>query len=70
MQDVELIENYEKDINYGGIIKMKSKVEELFEKLALSAGSNIKWKDLHPIAQQQICEAINAIHNIVNTGSI
>ena len=29
-----------------------------------------KWKDLHPIAQQQICEAINAIRNIVNTGSI
>lgn len=49
---------------------MKSKVEQLFEKLALSEGSNIKWKDLHPIAQQQICEAINAIRNIVNTGSI
>ena len=49
---------------------MKSKVEELFEKLAVAEGSHVKWKDLHPIAQQQICEAINAIRNIVNTGSI
>ena len=48
---------------------MKSKVEELFEKLAASEGSDVKWEQLHPIVQQQFIEAINTIRNIVNTGS-
>ncbi len=47
---------------------MKSKVEELFEKLAISEGSNVKWENLHPMMQQQFIEAINIIRNIVNTG--
>ena len=48
---------------------MKSKVEELFEKLAKSENSDVQWEQLHPIVQQQFIEAINIIHNIVNTGS-
>ena len=48
---------------------MKSKVEELFEKLAASEGSDVKWEDLHPMMQQQFIQAVNAIRNIVNTGS-
>ena len=49
---------------------MKSKVEELFEKLAQSEGSQVKWQDVHPIMQQQFIQCINAIRNIVNTGNI
>lgn len=48
---------------------MKSKVEELFEKLAAHEGSQVKWEELHPMMQQQFIQAINAIRNIVNTGS-
>ena len=49
---------------------MKSKVEELFEKLAQSEQSQVKWQDLHPMMQQQFIQCINAIRNIVNTGSV
>lgn len=48
---------------------MKSKVEELFEKLTTHEGSQVKWEELHPMMQQQFIQAINAIRNIVNTGS-
>ena len=48
---------------------MKSKVEELFEKLAVSEGSDITWENLHPMMQQQFIQAFNMIRNIVNTGS-
>ena len=48
---------------------MKSKVEELFEKLAASEGSNVTWENLHPMMQQQFTQALNVICNIVNTGS-
>ena len=48
---------------------MKSKVEELFEKLAQSEGSQVKWQDVHPMMQQQFIQAVNVIRNIVNTGS-
>ena len=49
---------------------MKSKIEELFEKLAQSEESQVKWSQLHPIMQQQFIQAINTIRNIVNTGEI
>ena len=49
---------------------MKSKVEELFEKLAQSEQSQVKWQDLHPMMQQQFIQCINAIRNIVNTGNL
>lgn len=48
---------------------MKSKVEELFEKLATSEESDVKWENLHPMMQQQFIQAVNVIRNIVNTGS-
>ena len=48
---------------------MKSKVEELFEKLAQSEESQVKWQDVHPMMQQQFIQAVNVIRNIVNTGS-
>ena len=49
---------------------MKSKVEELFEKLAQSEESQVKWSQLHPMMQQQFIQAINTIRNIVNTGNL
>ena len=49
---------------------MKSKVEELFEKLAEKEQSQVKWSQLHPMMQQQFIQAVNAIRNIVNTGSV
>ena len=49
---------------------MKSKVEELFEKLAEKEQSQVKWQDVHPMMQQQFIQCINAIRNIVNTGNI
>ena len=48
---------------------MKSKVEELFEKLAEKEQSQVEWSQLHPIMQQQFIQAVNAIRNIVNTGN-
>lgn len=48
---------------------MKSKVEELFEKLAASEESDVKWENLHPMMQMQFIQAVNMILNIVNTGS-
>ena len=49
---------------------MKSKIKELFEKLAQSEESQVKWQDVHPMMQQQFIQCINAIRNIVNTGSV
>lgn len=48
---------------------MKSKVEELFEKLIAHEGSQVKWEELHPMMQQQFIQAFNVIRSIVNTGS-
>ena len=49
---------------------MKSKVEELFEKLVQSEESQVKWQDVHPMMQHQFIQTVNAIRNIVNTGEI
>lgn len=46
----------------------KSEVEQLFEKLAEFQGSNVQWQQLHPQVQQQFCQHLNSIREIVSMG--